>query len=193
MAPPTTSLSPLSLGPTKIVVADHKIFTTTRHVKITRRKRRWSVSASSNKDSYDGKLVDENMIVLRLRIRKIQMEKTKMMNGGESVDGDKALFDLFHSAFGFLQHVSLCASVDKLFTTSRHVKITPRRRRFSVCASSNKDSYDGKLVDENMNVLRLRIREMQMEKMKMMMNKGGYWRMMEWERRYKQQNYASDD
>ncbi|KAI9088622.1 hypothetical protein K1719_029736 [Acacia pycnantha] len=80
--PPTTSLSPLSLGPTRLVVADHKLFTTTRHVKITRRKRRWSVSASSNKDSYDGKLVDENMIVLRLRIREIQMEKTKMMNGG---------------------------------------------------------------------------------------------------------------
>ncbi|KAK4263897.1 hypothetical protein QN277_029252 [Acacia crassicarpa] len=80
---------------------------------------------------------------------------------------------------------------DKLFTT-RHVKITPRRRRLSVSASSNKDSYDGKLVDENMIVLRVRIREIQMEKMKMMNNGGGYWRMMEWERRYWQQNYASD-
>ena len=81
--------------------------------------------------------------------------------------------------------------------TNRNVMITPRRRRsLRVCASSsNKDSYDGKQVDESMIVLRLRIRDIEMKKMKEEeeIEEGGHWwRIMDWERRYWRNNYASD-
>ncbi|XP_054824866.1 uncharacterized protein LOC129322595 [Prosopis cineraria] len=84
-------------------------------------------------------------------------------------------------------------------TTSNNNVIVTRRSFFSTSASK-KDSnyghhYNGKLVDESMIVLRMRIREIEMEKKqreKEEKRSGGGWRIVEWERRYWEENYGSD-
>ena len=65
-----------------------------------------------------------------------------------------------------------------------------RRRPLMICASSDRDNYDGKLVDEDMIVLRMRIRDIEMTETS---DRNGpptsNW--MEWEKRY-HKNYNAD-
>ncbi|XP_028785514.1 uncharacterized protein LOC114741420 [Neltuma alba] len=66
-----------------------------------------------------------------------------------------------------------------------------RRRTAVVRASGGREHQWGRVVDENMIVLRLRIREMKMkEKKKEEENEEGYGMMDQWERKYYEGQYG---
>nr|XP_007143017.1 hypothetical protein PHAVU_007G036600g [Phaseolus vulgaris]ESW15011.1 hypothetical protein PHAVU_007G036600g [Phaseolus vulgaris] len=90
-----------------------------------------------------------------------------------------------------MEAISLCSSV--FLSNPRSVKIfssATTTRRTSISASESDSSghyYDGKMVDQNMILLRMRIREIETVEMK---GKGpSDW--SEWEKNYFQ-NYGSD-
>ncbi|KAK9935235.1 hypothetical protein M0R45_022345 [Rubus argutus] len=64
-----------------------------------------------------------------------------------------------------------------------------RRRLLKVSASYDRDNHDGKLVDEDMIVLRIRIHDMKMTERRDQNEPPSNW--MEWEKRY-YANYNSD-
>ncbi|XP_050374257.1 uncharacterized protein LOC126791812 [Argentina anserina] len=94
---------------------------------------------------------------------------------------------------------SLCSTVSPLqrFSSGNRacsktglVSLPRRHRRpMKVCASYDRNNHDGKLVDEDMIVLRMRIREIEMTETSDRNGPPSHW--MDWEKRY-HANYGSD-